>query len=185
MLPVDYRIRLGHYDRPPAIRTPFGVQAWMRVVHEADKNGYTAQAARLTLAATFPYEHGSKSLERLRPAYWENQEAYYWSFQQAHEGIRLWCLCDLLDRLLDLPEWKNVEEIPLFARLPGKGKETLTQAVAQINAGRWNPDPPVLPQYPALPLNELRHNYTPYDYLWQTGRGDRDSLHAHWNSILS
>lgn len=178
-LPIEALIKLGYYDSQPKL-LPHGIDIW-----ERECQGEYAQVKVPTLAVCFPVDQNlSQQLARLNPMHWEGG-TYYWSFKQTDWSVVNWCILDLLDRLLDLPDWKPVDQIPVrWAYRPWESRDRLWQAVKRINNGQWTgayfkPHPK-----PELSLNANRHERTPYDYEWQTGRKDRDSARIFWNKAI-
>lgn len=178
-LPVEVLIAHGHYNRSPR-PLPHGIDIW-----ERECQGEYESIKVPTLAACFPLDQSpSRQLAKLNPMHWEGG-TYYWAFKQTDWSVVNWCCFDLLDRLLDLPDWKPADQIPLrWAFRPWDKRDRLWLMIERINAGQWTGQYYKPHPLPGLSLNANRHERTPYDYEWQTGRKDRNEAQAYWNEVI-
>jgi hypothetical protein len=124
---------------------------------------------------------------------WDRQtESWFWTAKLADTKLGLWCVADLLDRFVDLPQWGG-QAVPLFLKgATSKNEEGVKSLIGLINAGcfdfeKWKqakcfglPDSKILAREHkrraavrgagCSAWSLVRHSYTPYDYLWQTGK---------------
>lgn len=159
---------------------PYGVEVWVRDCTTRDKFGEWEQVKIPTVAVVLPIGVSDREILRLNPLIWEEQKAFLWGFRQV-SPVASWCANDLLRRLRSLSAWDCVPTIPIRPKQINKAK--LQNAIDWINAGQEKPF--VLGRLDRdLPLSTLRHNCTPYDYEWQTGKRDRDRAKQHWNALI-
>lgn len=186
-LEVDQLLAMGFYDSKNR-KLPHGVEVWVRHCTVRDKFGEWEELSVPTLAVCLPYPQSSPKLLKMNPNFWEESQTYYWGFKQKSQRVVLWCCLDLLNRLLSLPDWRECESIPLRWRWRAdneKATATVKAFIEIINDGRFALPPRYHPpDADRLPLANLRHNYTPYDYEWQTGKKERNEARAYWNQQI-
>lgn len=171
-------------ERENALRAKplsFGAKTWMRRCNVRSKLGEPEIAYRPTLAIGFPF------LE-LEPIYgaqmWPDSQIMYWSFQQAR-NIPLHCIFDLLHRLEFHKYWgDDYLQVPVDWRLGNaKCKAYAAKKLAEINKGEFKE---IRPFYRpgGRDFTKWRHQFTPYDYEWQTKKYSRDKAYNHWGKIF-
>lgn len=181
---VEELIDRGFYDEKPRVR-PYGIEIWTRICTVRDKlsaNEWEERSVH-TLALCLPAEINLAVVEKLKPMFWEESDTYYWAFNQSG-NVACWCVLDFLTRLINLPHWDNLPSIPLRWRLGNsKTLDLVTKIVSKINdSGKFETPLPLI-QWKGS-LNATRHNSTPYDYEWQTGKRDRVESRAFWNKKI-
>jgi hypothetical protein len=174
----------GFYNSS-TVAIPFGIEVWTRKSMKRDKLSHFEWEERKihTLSLSLPSSRSCQYLANIRPLFWEDSATYYWSFHQ-RPIVAMWCVLDLLQRLLYLPHWDKVNSIPLRWSLGNE--KTLAKArffVDKINkSGQFNIPPPPIKWMGSL--NATRHQATPYDYEWTTGKRERNEAKNHWDSAI-
>lgn len=182
-LPVEQLLKMGYYDTSskPEIIPPFGIDFWIRRVESEDW-----QILNLpTLSVAPPLMFKENLFEEIGGKFHEPTQSYYWSFKQKSAKIVFYCAFHLLLRISKFPHWQQIEQnIPVFWTGTVKTKELCNKILLGINQNNV-PNITLTLNFPdSLSLNEIRHNYTPYDYLWQTGLMPRDDAYEHWNERI-
>lgn len=183
---VDELIAMGFYEGGKQKPMPYGVEVWERDCTLSNENGWTYNRSVSTVALCLPEMKWLSSVEKFNPMYWEETKTHYWGFKVSSNAVALYCIMDLLHRIHRLRHWDEVACIPLRWRC-GNEKCLLfaQQQVNKINNNLFALQPPsIKEQWLSYPLNKIRHEYTPYDYEWQTGKRDRDSAHEYWNTKI-
>ena len=180
----------SHESKP----LPHGLEVWMRTTMQRDEQGEWYQQDVPTVALCLPFMEREQRIKSMNPHYWEESKTYYWGFTQKHPAVYLYCILDLIQRLSYLQNWEVCEEIPIKWAL-GNDKALLfaNQQTKRINEGIFNLSPPKIrsewvqkcenPSFQKF-LNAVRHEYTPYDYEWQTHKKDRDTAYIFWNQAI-
>lgn len=176
-LSVEEKFSQGYYDRHEYKALYHGIKVWNRKCNIINAIGGHEIAFRPTLALGFPVRDVAPVLGA---QVWEKSQVFYWSFAQSG-NMPLYCVFDLLDRLLDSKYWQSdFLEIPIFWSLGNEKCKTLAaQKIPEINRGRWAKKRPYLPPS-ADDYDEWRHRCTPYDYEWQTHKYSRDAAYSYW-----
>lgn len=179
--------QMGFYNTPEH-KLPYGIEVWHRHCTLRDKSSnwewYELKVA--TVALCLPRMERLQAVERFSPMYWEDSRTYYWGFKQTYGKVVLWCIFDLLNRLLDLPHWHNIDRIPLRWIAGNENARAIaSKQIELINLGEFALESPKLRDKDLhLPLHKLRHDCTPYDYEWQTGKRSRDEAQRFWNEAI-
>lgn len=187
-MPIETLVEIGFYSSKPKLK-PCGIEIWNRVVNLRDEHGEWEQYLVPTLAICLPNMAESHRVQRFSPSYWEESEAFYWGFKTS-TSVAIYCCLDLLDGLLDLPCWQQIDFVPLRWNWQFKDSQLMPFVVKQIdriNSGRFSLNPPPIPpgvKKHSLTLAQIRHFYTPYDYEWQTGKKERDEAKEFWNKKI-
>lgn len=174
----------GFYEAIPKIPA-YGIEIWTRncTVRDELSNWQWDNRKIHTFSLSLPTNKNLESVKKIFPMYWEESNTYYCGFVQ-RPAIVMWCIFDLLSRVLYLPHWDNFDSIPLRWRLGNQKTRNLAEHyVKEINAlGKFNVPPPK-PEWQGS-VNATRHKATPYDYEWQTKKTDRDIARGFWNKKI-
>lgn len=161
---------------------PYGIKIWMREAIRINEIGWSYTQSAPTMTVGFP----SKNIEPiLGGRYQKKTNTLYWSFFQK-KNIPLYCILDLLDRLIDCKYWeKDYQIVPIEWRIGNlKALEFANSQIDLINWGKYR-DRRLF--YPPDSENfaDWRHNKTPYDYEWQTEKFSRDEALDFWRRIFT
>ena len=106
-------IDMGFYNCEPKL-LPHGIEIWNRHCTLRDKSSnfewYELEVP--TLALCLPKMERLHQVERLSPSYWEESKTFYWAFKQRQKVV-VYCILDLISRLIYLPHWEKVSSIPV------------------------------------------------------------------------
>lgn len=194
---VEQLVKMGFYNSKEKPK-PHGVDVrWYRR-QEIDQDGYqfhTVYVLRINLST--PQHQTEKGINKLCPYWSEEFQCYTWKYG-VYGNASLWISLDLLSRIIQLSCWDEVEEIPLHWNAGNdKATEFAAKQIVNINNHSFTlsiPLPPKLSNIKERALSNLellmpvdkrqttikdecrlirsfvRHQYTPYDYLWQTNK---------------
>lgn len=170
-------------DRPAQLM-PYGVEVWHRHCTLRDERGEWYERDIATLALCLPQMSALQLVERLGPSYWEDSQTFYWGFNQ-RGNVPLYCILDLMSRLHQLPHWDSIAAVPVRWRAGNTAARAIAQRqIEKVNSGTFSLKPPAIPSEAGRSINDLRHNDTPYDYEWQTGKRPRNEAKAYWNRAI-
>jgi hypothetical protein len=179
-------ISMGFYEDCDRTK-PYGIEVWERkcTIRNRFTNFEWEEKKIPTLSLSLSENKNLQSIKKFAPMHWDESDTYYWAFNQ-RKIVALWCICDLLGRLLYLPHWESSLTIPLRWRFGNEktfGK--VSEIIHNINeTGKFDLNPPHIKWMGDL--NTTRHRATPYDYEWQTGKLERGFSRNYWNQkILS
>lgn len=183
---VEQLLEMGFYNKSIK-QLPYGIEVWNRLCHIRDESTNYEWEEQLipTLALCLPRMERLNKVQSMNPMYWEESQTFYWRFKQ-QGNVVLYCILDLLNRLIDLPHWESVDAIPLrWSVGNSRALEFAKYQISRINDRsfdlRWT-----IPSIPeGVSINAARHLLTPYDYEWETGKVSRDTSREYWNQVLS
>ena len=186
---VEELIAMGFYSHESK-PLPHGIEIWSRKCQISDKHPERPTWQEIsvpTLALCLPYiGHLSRAEKIFKDQYWAECQTYYYGFRQQSSSVVLYCILDLLNRLINLTHWDKYESIPLNWRIANpKALEFAMRHIAKINEGTFSLQPPTLkPEWLKYSVTKIRHEYTPYDYEWETSKRSRDEAHEYWNAKI-
>ena len=146
-------------------------------------------------------------IKQLSPFWNQDKECFYWRYQ-INGNAMLWVALDILNRIFDFMNWDAQPCIPLYWNIGNeKCLEMVKKIIPTINNRTFNvPIPKVvfeedlelatknsllktIPEHQIKITTEakiafLRHQYTPYDYLWETKKMTRDNARKMCNSLI-
>lgn len=185
---VEEMVKMGFYSHENK-PLPYGIEVWRRhcTLRDESSNHEWYELQVPTLALCLPKMEGLHQVEKLNPMYWEESKSFYWGFKQRSPFVPLYCILDLLNRILNLSQWQEAKSIPLRWKLGNdKVKIFAKKYIEDINNGQFKLKYPPIPNnaVKTLKISYLRHNYTPYDYEWQTGKRSRDEAKQFWDQKI-
>jgi hypothetical protein len=181
---VEELISSGFYNSSSKLPA-YGIEVWTRncTVRDEASGGEWEQRRIHTLSLSLPTKANLQFIEKMNPMYWEESSTYYWAFKQ-QPAIVMWCVFDLLSRILYLPHWDTIKSIPIRWRLGNENARTFAEkTISSINCS-GNFDAPIPKIIWLGSLNATRHKSTSYDYDWQTGKMTRDEASSYWNKKI-
>ncbi len=200
IMSVQDLIKMGFYESKNNTM-PFGIEVFTRTCTLKDKNHEWYEREVPTLALCLPKKEYFSEIEKLNPAFWENSLTHYWGFKTSAIPA-LWAITHLLERLINLSAWESFYPIPICWKLGNdRAMKVAKSTVEKINQSiplnyEIPPQMKIIEKTALLELYQkhnshsgsitsfLRHEYTPYDYLWQTGVLNRDQARSILNSNI-
>jgi hypothetical protein len=111
-----------------------------------------------------------------------DQGIYSYTLRQASKQVIAVCALDLIHRLIVEPAFDEAEKVPVY----------LGWLFLQRNKDRVAPQPRILVPEAKAKLKEgvnawshIRHEFTPYDYEWETEKFSRDESKRYWLNLLA
>lgn len=202
-------IQMGFYEHSIKQR-PYGVEVVQVVSEKMDANWYELRRIpKCQIRVLLPSNSSQARIQKLAPRYHQETDSYYWSYQ-IYGGAIMWVTLDFLSRLIQLYYWDYCESVPLYWNFGNeKAKGMLEKYIPSINNGTFALNIPIPVKIEDSELEYLvkramqlrikgnqetitnkaktsflRHHYTPYDYLWQTSKMDRDGAKALCNQLI-
>lgn len=206
---VDQLVEMGFYeslDKPK----PYGVELTTVQTEKMDADWYglhTIESYRIIVCP--PENTSSASIKKLNPYFWSDSNSYFWKYE-IYGNAMMWTAIDLLSRIIEFSCWDEIESIPLHWKIGNeKAYQTIKSVIPNINQGSsfTSPSIPRVPKVDNLEkrvrasmslqlpkekiqvnnrsiVDYLRHHWTPYDYLWETARLDRDNAKRLCNRLI-
>lgn len=210
---VEELISLGFYDTKPPSKTAFGVDVYNSSMDKLSTDRQSVSRENyINISVVLPPNCNPPwGLKNLNPHFDKARNSYCWRYQ-INGTAMIYCVYDLLTRILDFPTWDTTDAIPLYWAIgDSRSVEKAKQIIPLINSRNFRLKIPSvcfngtadqliaatkdyleknIPLGATVQMSQkavfayLRHQYTPYDYLWQTNKLERDKAKGLCNNLV-